>query len=156
MPNLLSILIESSQIVRLQNKFANFGPYGTKAGLQVTADYFNNPSFKNSMYPPSQSGSPFMWSSDRQRRKVFALGLPSVRTMELANQGEFTVDENNLLVGYTNTLPMWIYVLHPQYQIIGHRLRGWIPVNRQVVDKSPTILGLFKQAFISAWDRFTG
>ena len=152
MPNLLSVQVESAKITRLKDKFARFGPYATKEGLKGASSYLN--SIKGEMYPASRNGSPFVWSSERQRRYVFAnIDLPYNRTMQLANSGRFEVDENYYMVGYTNSMPAWIFILHPQYQIIGHRTRGWPTINRWTVRQSSRVVSHFKTSVLSAWER---
>lgn len=146
------MIVDTAKINRLKDKFQKYPPYAIKQGLKASADYMNTPSFKASMYPPSQSGSTFVWSNDRQRRYVFAnVKLPSIRTMELANAGQFTIDERYFTVGYQNLLSWAKFVIHPSFQIIGHRLRGWEPVNGFVIRSSGKIVPIFKTAVINAW-----
>jgi len=148
---MINLDVDTAKITRLQTKFQKYGPYALKEGLKASADYLNTPSFKESMYPLSQSGSPFVWSSERQRRFVMAnIKLPSVRTFELANAGEFTINETSYWVGYVNRLP-WAKWVQSTMMIVGHRLRGWKPVNEHVVKASSKIVPLFKKRVIEAW-----
>jgi hypothetical protein len=147
---MLSIAVDTAKITRLQTKFAKYGPYALKKGLQAGADYLN--SHKAEMYPYSRNGSPFVWSSDKQRRFVFAnVDLPYNRTMGLASAGRFSINESSFWVEYTNSLPWWKYVLHSSYQIIGHKTRGWPVINDWVVKQSGKVVPDFKKAVLDAW-----
>jgi len=149
---MISMAVDTAKITKLQTKFAKYGPYAIKAGLKAGNDYLNSSDIKYLMYPPSQSGSPFVWSSEKQRRFVFAtISLPSVRTMNLANSGSFKVNETSFWIEYVNSASYAKYVQHPSYQIIGHRMRGWKPVNTFVVSRSSDIVRLFKPAALAAW-----
>jgi hypothetical protein len=149
----ITVATDTAKITRLKDKFAKYPPYAIKQGLGASADYLNSPPVKASMYPPDRNGSPFVWSSERQRRFVMAtVDLPYSRTGGLAQAGEFKVNERSFWVEYTNSVPWWKYVLHPSYQIIGHRTRGWVPVNRFVVSQSGRVVPVFKRAAVDAWD----
>ena len=145
--------IDTAKITKLKAKFESYGPYAIKAGLQSATVYLNTASFKQSMYPASRSGQPFVWSSEKQRRFVMAnIRLPSIRTFHLANSGQFKVDETSFWVEYRNTADYSKWVIHPSTMIIGHSLRGWKPVNEYVVKQSAKIVRDFKSAAIKAWD----
>jgi hypothetical protein len=153
---MISVEIESEKFTQLKNKFEKYGPYALKGGLKRSSTYMNTDGFKTGMYPPDKNGQPFMWSSEKQRRFVFAnVSLPHKRTMGLARSGKFTVNEDAYWIGYSNSLPWWIYVLHPSYQIIGHRMRNWPTINKFVVDSTRhgnnRILQEFKSGAIDAW-----
>src|SRR5690242_4009146 len=151
--SLINMVVDTAKITKLQQKFAKYPPYAIKAGLKAMSDQMNTPSFKAAMYPPSQSGQPFVWSSERQRRYVMAnIKLPSVRTYQLANSGTFSINEQYFTIEYQNLLEWAKYVIHPSYQIIGHRLRGWQPVNRYIATQSGSLVPLFKPAAVKAWD----
>lgn len=144
--------VDTAKITGLQNKFAKYGPYALKRGLESMTEYLNDNSFKHSMYPPSKSGEPFVWSSEKQRRYVFAnVDLPSVRTYELAEAGEFKINDRSYWIEYNNPVPYAKWVLHPTTMIIGHRLRGWKSVNEQVVKISSKLVPMFKTAALKAW-----
>lgn len=145
--------IDTAKITKLKDKFNKYGPYAIKAGLNSATAYLNTPSFKMSMYPPSQSGQPFVWSSEKQRRFVMAnIRLPSVRTFNLANSGQFKVDDNSFWIEYRNPLDYAKWVIHPTTMIIGHIRRGWKPVNEYVKRESTRIVRDFKTAAVKAWD----
>jgi hypothetical protein len=150
---MINLDVDTAKITKLKTKFAKYGPYAIKMGLKSANDFLNTPTFKRSMYPPSQSGQPFVWSSDKQRRFVFAnIRLPSVRSFALADAGMFTINESSFWIAYTNSAPYSQFVIHPSYQIIGHRTRGWKPVNQFVVKEAPKIVRDFKASAIKAWD----
>lgn len=150
---MIDMIVDTNKISNLKEKFQKYPPYAINRGLQAMTTQMNTPTFKFGMYPPSQSGNTFVWSSEKQRRFVFAnIDLPSTRTMELANAGEFTIDERYFTIGYQNLLEWAKYVIHPSYQIIGHRLRGWQPVNRYIASQSGRLVPLFKPAALAAWD----
>ena len=150
----------TQQIAKLKDKFEKYPPYALGKGLDAAAEYLNSSNIKQSIYPPSQSGQPFVWSSERQRRYVFAnIKLPSVRTYNLANSGTFKVNKNqsSLYVYYENLASYAKWVLGNFSQIIGHRLRGWKPVNSIVVDKERSnVVSKFKEAALRAWDEMSG
>jgi len=148
---MIAVDVDTAKITKLRDKFKKYGPYALKRGLETGASYLN--SHKTEMYPANVNGSPFVWSSDGQRRFVFAnVDLPYSRTMGLAMSGNFTINESSFWVEYANTLPWWKFVLHPSYQIIGHRTRGWPVINRWVVNQSGKIVPDFKRAVLAAWD----
>lgn len=149
---MFELAVDTAKITRLKTKFEKYGPYALKQGLKASAAYLNEPSTKAEMYPANRNGSPFVWSSERQRRFVMAtVDLPYSRTGGLAAAGEFRVNETSFWVEYRNSVSWWKYVLHPSYQIIGHRTRGWVPVNRFVVNKSGRIVPIFKKSALDAW-----
>lgn len=150
---MINMAVDTKKITQLQTKFAKYPDFAKKAGLKEVNEFLNTPSFKMSMYPPSQSGAPFHWSSERQRRFVFAnIQLPSVRTYNLANSGFFTVNESSYWVEYQNSAPYAKWVQSPTYQIIGHRERDWWTITRVVIRRSSEFVRLFKPAAVAAWD----
>ena len=155
---LLDIVVSNDRLTKLQTKLTKYPPAAIKAGLQAAEDYLNDDQFKESMYPPSQAGDPFQWSSDKQRKAFFATdgfgaGIPTQRTYELAQSGVFQINEGYLTVEYTNYAPYSQFVISPTNMIIGHRKRGWQPVNRFVVAKSRDIAKVFEKAAKDAWDK---
>jgi hypothetical protein len=149
---LITLTTDTAKITALKTKFEKYGPYAIRQGLKASSDYLNSPAVKAEMYPANRNGSPFVWSSERQRRFVMAtVDLPYSRTGGLAAAGQFKVNENSFWVEYTNSIPWWKYVLHPSWQIIGHRTRGWVPVNRFVVNQSGKIVPIFKRSALDAW-----
>lgn len=151
--SLVDMVVDTAKINKLKDKFSKYPPYAIKRGLEAMTTQMNTMPFKSVMYPPSQSGSKFVWSSDKQRRFVFAnIDLPSIRTYELASSGEFRINEQYFTVEYQNLLQWAKFVIHPSYQIIGHRLRGWKPVNQFIVSQSGRLVPLFKPAALAAWD----
>ena len=150
---MFSLITDTSRITKLQDKFKKYPPIAIKAGLGAMSEEMNSSSFLMGMYPVSKSGQKFIWSSEKQRKFVMAnIGLPSSRTFDLAMNGTFTIDEKNFWIEYSNLLPWWIYVLHPSYMIIGHKMRGWKPVNEIVKKQSASLVKLFKPAAVKAWD----
>lgn len=152
---MLDIQTDLNQIAKIKQKMTDYPPYAIGKGLDASAEYLNNPSVKASMYPPSQSGQPFVWSSDKQRRYVFAnIKLPSTRTMNLANSGEFKVEKkySSLYIYYVNTAAYAKWVIGNFTQIIGHITRGWKPVNTNVVDRRDEVVQLFHDAVSKSWD----
>lgn len=150
----------TAQVAKLKDKFDRYPVFAIGAGLDASAEYLNTPEVKNSFYPPSQAGSPFQWSSERQRRAFFATngfgrGIPTVRTMELANSGTFKVNKaySSLYVYYENTASYAKWVIGQFTQIVGHIARGWKPVNTVIVDRErATVLTKFKAAALAAWE----
>lgn len=144
------------QTSKLKNKFEKYPPFAMNAGLTAASDYLNTPLVKMSIYPPSQSGQPFVWSSDKQRRYVMAnIKLPSMRTFELANSGSFKVDSrySSLYVYYENVASYAKWVIGQFTQIIGHITRGWKPVNKTITDQfHDNVVERFREAVIKAWD----
>src|SRR5574342_220440 len=150
---MISISVDTEKLNRLRDKFGKYPSFAIKAGLNAMSREMNKDSFKRDMYATNRNGSPFVWSSPKQRRFVFAnVELPYQRTFGLANAGKFTIDERSFWIEYSNSLGWWIYVLHPQYQIMGHRSRNWPTVNRYVVSTSSVVVRYFKPASIQAWD----
>lgn len=161
---MINIAVDTVQIAKLKDKFDKYPPYALGKGLDSVSDYLNSPNIKNSIYPPSQAGQSFIWSSDRQRRAFFATngfgrGIPTVRTMLLANSGEFKVDKksSSLYVYYQNTASYAKWVIGNFTQIIGHIARGWKPVNTIIVDRERNnIVSRFKESALRAWDEMSG
>jgi hypothetical protein len=155
---LLNVSVDTKKMNSLQNKLAKYPAVAIKAGLKAAEDYLNDGQFKEQMYPPSQSGSPFEWSSERQRKAFFASdgfggGIPTQRTYELAQSGTFAINEGYLAVEYQNTAPYSKYVISSNDVIIGHRKRGWKPINQFVVAKSKDIAKVFEKAVKEAWNK---
>lgn len=148
------------QVSKLKDKFDKYPPYALGKGLDVTSEYLNTPEVKRSIYPPSQSGQPFVWSTERQRRYVMAnIRLPSVRTYNLADSGNFKVDksQSSLYVYYENLVSYAKWVIGSFTQIIGHITRGWKPVNTIVTDRYRSeVVSRFREAVLKAWDEMSG
>lgn len=153
---MIEMQADLQQISKLKEKFEKYPPFAIESGLNASAEYLNTPDVKRSIYPPSQSGQPFMWSSDKQRRFVFAnINLPSVRTNNLADSGQFKVDHSrsSLYVYYENTANYAKWVIGSFTQIIGHITRGWKPVNVTVTERFRSeVVSRFKEAALRAWD----
>lgn len=152
---MIDMVVDTAQILRLKNKMDKYPIYAIGGALEYTSEYLNSPSFKASMYPPSQSGQPFIWSNDRQRRKVFAMGLPSTRTMNLATSGNFKVEKKLgvSVIYYENLASYFKYVAGNFSQIIGHITRGWKPAGYHVSNQKFTILNRFRDFVIGAWNK---
>ena len=152
---MIDMVVDTAQVAKIKTKMEKYPPYVIGKGLEASASYLNSPSVKASLYPPSQSGLPFIWSSERQRRFVFAnISLPSQRTMNLANSGEFKVEKrySSLYVYYQNTASYARWVIGNFTQIIGHISRGWKPVNTYIVSLSGKVVPIFKRAVLDAWN----
>ena len=152
---MIDLKTDVNQIAKIKTKIGKYPPYVINKGLEASANYLNSSSVKSSLYPPSQSGSPFIWSSARQRRKVFAMGLPSTRSMNLANSGEFKVEKkfSSLYIYYVNTAAYAKWVIGNFSQIVGHVARGWKPVNTIVVDKERNrVISEFEKGTNGAWN----
>lgn len=159
-PKLLDVKVNSQQLAKLKIKLENYPPYVIEQGLESVNTFLNDDAFKTSMYPPSQAGQPFEWSSDKQRRAFFATdgfgrGIPTQRTYELATSGEFIVEKKfkSLYITYTNIAPYFQWVQGQFSQIIGHIRRGWKPVNTFVVDNGKIVRERFDAGIKGAWDR---
>jgi len=156
---MISLIFDSTKIARLVKKAEDYPVFAIGGGLQASADYLNSPSFKASMYPLSQSGQPFVWSSERQRRFVFAnIKLPSSRTMNLANSGTFKVSKNFgvSVITYSNTASYSKWVIGALSQIIGQITRGWKPAGYHVVNQKGNVINLFRDFVVRAWDKMVG
>ena len=149
----LEMVFEIAKFIKLKTKAEKYPPFAMGAGLNAINREMNSTAFKRGIVPPDRNGSPFMWSSPRQRRFVFAnVSLPYARTFQLVDSGHFSVNERYFMIEYSNRKSWWKYVLHPTYQIIGHKTRGWPTVNRYVISKSALLVRLFKPAAIQAWE----
>lgn len=150
---MINMAIDVAKMTKLQTKFDKYGPYAIKQGLKADNEFLNTPSFLMSMYPPSQSGQPFIWSSDKQRRFVHAnIKLPSTRTFGMALSGRFEVNESSFWIEYQNFAPYAKWVINSMFQIIGHKMRGWKPVQTFVKAQSANIVSTFKTAALAAWE----
>lgn len=152
---MLSLDTDVNQIAKIKEKFDKYPPYVIGKGLDAATNYLNNPTFKQSIYPPSQSGQPFIWSSEKQRRYVFAnIKLPSTRTYYLASSGTFVADKrySSLYIYYQNVASYAQWVIGNFTQIIGHKARGWKAVNSIVIDKRNDIMREFDNGTKNAWN----
>lgn len=152
----LNVSVDTKQITRLQAKLSKYGSAAIQQGLKDTKEYLNQDDFKIQMYSDIPAGTPFEFSSDKQRRKVMALlneqgGPPYDRTYELMRSGVFDVNQGSLWIEYSNSAPYSDYVINPQFQIIGHRKRGWMAINKFVVAQSKQIAKIFQNATKKAW-----
>jgi len=151
---MIDLQVDLNQIAKIKTKMEKYPPYVMGKGLDAASSYLNTPTVKASLYPPSQSGSPFVWSSERQRRFVFAnIKLPSQRTMNLANSGEFKVEKkfSSLYIYYQNTASYAKWVIGNFTTIIGHRMRGWLGVNTTVVNRRSDVVNAFDKGINGAW-----
>ncbi len=147
-----------SQVSKIKTKMEKYPPYAIGNGLDNAANYLNSQEVRNSMYPPSQSGQKFIWSSEKQRRYVFAnVKLPSTRTMNLANSGTFKVEKkySSLYIYYENTAAYAKWVIGNFTQIIGHIARGWKPVNTTVTNRRSEVVQQFSDGTNGSWDKLT-
>lgn len=154
---MLDLQYDVTQLAKLREKTSNYPPYALNKGLEVTANYLNTNRHLLSLYPPTSS-QPFIWSSERQRRKVMALlgGQPYSRTYNLMNSGIFNVNNRPgyLYVYYENFASYAKWVIGQTTQIIGMIARGWKPVNKVIStsDRRDDIKELFRYAVINAWN----
>lgn len=157
---MINLEVNTAQIAKIKDKFDKYPAYAMGKGLDASSNYLNNNFVKQSLYPPSQSGQPFMWSSAKQIRFVMAnIRLPSVRTYNLANSGQFKVNKafSSLYIYYENTANYAKWVIGSFTRIIGHITRGWQPVNTVIVNKYRSqVVSRFKDAAIKAWDEMSG
>jgi len=160
MAKTLDIHVDNQQLAKIKIKLEKYPPFVIEEGLNSVNTFLNSDPFKQSMYPESQAGEPFLWSSEKQRRAFFATdgfgrGIPTVRTNELANSGEFKVEKkfSSLYISYQNAAPYFKWVQGQFSQIIGHIARGWKPVNTFVVDNGVIIKERFQNGIKGAWDR---
>jgi hypothetical protein len=157
---MIKLEADVAQMAKIKGKFDKYPPYALGKGLDAASNYLNNNFVKQSLYPPSQSGERFVWSSERQRRYVMAnIKLPSVRTFNLANSGSFKVNKSfsSLYIYYENIAPYAKWVIGSFTQIIGHITRGWKPVNTKIIEKYRSeIVGRFREAAVKAWDEMSG
>lgn len=153
----LSVTTDTAKLTALKTKLAKYPKFAMLEGLRAASALLNEDSFRESMYPP-ESDEPFTWSSEKQRRAFFATdgfgrGIPTRRTHELMLSGRFRIEESTLWVLYENVAPYSPWVMSPQFQIIGHKKRGWKPVNTFVVGKSKEIARVFTKATKDAWNK---
>lgn len=156
-PRLLDVSVNTKSMTKLQSKLDKYPPYAIKEGLKAAEDYMNTDSFKMGMYPESKMGSPFDWSSRKQQQAFFASdgfggGIPHQRTYELAQSGSFSINEGYLSIEYQNE-PYTKFVIHPVDMILGHRRRGWKPINQFIVSKSREVVRVFENAVKGAWTK---
>lgn len=156
---IISIVPNITQLAKVKQKLTDYPPYAIGEGLDRVAEFLNEDSFRESIYPP-ESDEPFEWSSERQRRAYYATdgfgkGIPYRRTHELMYSGSFQVDKkySSLYITYENTAPYSQYVIGNFTQIIGHVARGWKPVNTFVVNKGPEITSIFQRGVMDAWEK---
>jgi hypothetical protein len=158
---MIDISVDTNQMRRLQDKMNKYPPYAINKGLEAANDYLNSPDVRAGMYPDKED-TPFVWSSDKQRRAYFATngfggGIPYVRTMQLYDNAKFVVNGNNYWIEYVNDVPYAKWVQHPSYQIIGHKTRKWPVINKYISSKASKVVAAFKPAVLNAWeelDRF--
>lgn len=147
------------QTAKIKAKFDKYPEYVLGLGGDAVRDYLNTDQFKGSMYPEIPSGTPFVWSSDRQRRAYFATngfggGIPTRRTGNLMARGVFSVEKKraNIWVHYMNFAPYSQWVIGEGTQIIGHKTRGWLAANKYVVKYRAQVVHEFDRATNGAWD----
>lgn len=153
---ILDIAVDTKQMTRLRAKLSKYPEIAIQLGLKDTKDYLNQDQFKMQMYPDIPAGTPFQWSSDKQRKAYYATdgfgaGIPYNRTYELMRSGTFNVDLGSLWIEYQNVAPYSKFVIHPSFQIIGHRKRGWQAINKFVVAQSKYIAKIFQNATRKTW-----
>lgn len=158
---MFEVKADTKKITALQNKMAKYPPYAIKAGMEAVEGYLNTLSMVE-MYP-SESHDPFVWSSEKQRRAYFAsdgfgAGIPYSRTNNLAEGGEFSVNQSSFqgtpysTIGYTNTVPYAKFVISTD-AIIGMIKRGWKPITKFVTSHSKQIGDVFRSTVKSTWDK---
>jgi hypothetical protein len=153
---MISLETDLEQIAKIKTKFDKYPPALLGKGLDNVSAYLNSPLVKMSIYPPSQSGQKFIWSSERQRRYVMAnIKLPSVRTFQLADAGSFEVEKkfSSFYIYYKNSMSYAKWVIGSFTRIIGHIARGWKPVNSVIVDKYRNdVISKFDEGTKGTWN----
>ena len=154
---MINVAVDLAKFTKLKTKMEKYGPYAIGQGLEAANDYLNSHEVKDSMYPP-RSYEPFVWSSERQRRAYFAsdgfgAGIPYTRTNSLNTQGEFKINDRSYWIEYVNNVPYAQWVIHPTYQIIGMKTRGWPIITAFTKKHSSSVVTEFKSAVLSSWER---
>ncbi len=157
---LFEVIADTKKITALQNKMQNYPPYAINMGMEAVEGYLNTLGAVE-MYPP-ESSAPFQWSSDKQRMAYFASngfggGIPYERTNNLADSGEFFIEQSSFqgtpysTIAYRNIAPYAKFVIGVD-AIIGHIKRGWKPVSNMVKNHSKDIGNIFRSTVKKAWD----
>lgn len=160
-PKMIEVKTDFVRLTKLKTRMSNYPRFAINEGLEVLENYMNTDEFLTGMYPPSQAGQPFTWSSEKQRRAFFATdgfggGIPHVRTYELKEAGKFIADKkrSNLWIEYVTELSWAKFVIGQLTDIIiGHRKRGWQPITQLVVGKSAEIARTFEFGVKRAWNK---
>lgn len=158
---LLDIRVDNKQLTRLQDKLSKYPPYAIKKGMEAVQEYLND-SVLQDLYPPSQTGQSFEWSSDKQRMAYFAsdgfgAGIPYSRTYELMTESQFSVEQSSFQgtpyssISFRSNTPYAKFVVSPD-AIVGHIKRGWKPVSTTVMKYNKNIAKVFEQAAKNAYD----
>lgn len=155
-----SVQIDTAAFKRLQDKLHKYPQAAINAGMAAVTDFLE--SEKPKLYPP-QKGGAFEWTSDKQRRYVMMLlrqqgGPPYQRTGALGESVKFTYGKKGdfSYLGAamdSNIAPYARYVIRSQDQIIGHRKRGWKPINQFITDRRAKVVSIFKKAAQAAWTK---
>lgn len=111
------------------------------AGVENALRFMLNVEQQNA---PSHRGEPFKWTSDKQRRFVFAtVDLPYNRTQKLRRGWKLLGSGRNQIL--VNEVPYARWVKELASQQIGHMLREWTTVEEDVKDKEPRIVQKFDE-----------
>jgi hypothetical protein len=156
-----SVSVDTAAIKKLNDKMRKFPPAAIQAGMEAVTAFLEGE--KPKLYPP-QKGGPFQWSSDKQRRYVMMLlrargGPPYKRTGKLGESVHFEYGKVSGQVPYIGAVmdgdvaPYARFVIRSQDQIIGHRKRGWKPINQFISDRHSKIVSVFGRAAKGAWDK---
>jgi hypothetical protein len=124
-------------VEKLEKLPANLGD----AGVENSNRYMLN---VEQQYAPSHRGEPFKWTSDKQRRFVFAtVKLPYTRTQTLRRGWKLLGKGRNQIL--VNEVPYARFLKSIQDQQVGHFLREWTVVEEDVKDHGPRILQKFDE-----------
>ncbi len=137
--------IQVDGLDEIQKKLAALPAEAGDQGVMSANAYILNIEKANARLP--YSGEPFVWSSDAQRRKVFALlraqGGPPYKRSQTLSQGWQTLGygKNQLVI---NETPYAAFVKDNSSQIVGHRLRGWKTIQQDVIERMGQIIRHFE------------
>ena len=155
---MFNIAIDTAAFKRLNDKLKKYPQAAINAGMSAVTEFLEGE--KPKLYPPSQVGKPFEWTSDKQRRYVMMVlreqgGPPYQRTGALADSVKFVYGKSGGMsyIGAESTSPYARFVIGSQDQIIGHRKRGWKPINQFITDRRARVVSIFSKAAKNAWDK---
>jgi len=137
--------IDISGVPELQAKMAALYPEAADAGVELVNEYMLNVEQENARLP--YAGEPFVWSSDKQRRKVMALlreqgGPPYSRSQQLSRGWQLLgYGRNQILV---NEVPYAQWVKQESTQIIGMAARGWKTIETDLRERAAQIQRRFE------------
>ena len=139
---------------RLQKKLEGLYPEMADEGVENANFYIMELVAREAR--PAYVNEPFFWSSDKQRRKVFALlreqgGPPYVRTHALRD-GWTTLGYGRTQV-VVNEVPYAQYVKQQSTQIIGHKFRDWDVIEQDLATHKSQITKEFNEGVRDAIEK---